>query len=282
MEQGTRSFMDFLSEVEDQEYLCRIEEQPLTGDDLKRMSLIAGMKDRTLAEKALAEELSLTDLIKSAITREASKANVEAMRAKTSSTVNRVTDRDTDVQKQLDELRTEMDIMRVRHIGKYSRRFKSTEPMAKKGSRNQPCARCNYHHNGRKCPAEGKTCNECGEEGHFARSQYCKTQFKRTSTTRRINEDASDSEDDRDQTQTVSRIDSYWPGVQEGVTRTRDMYYINPQKTEPRRKTKHVPINVGGKEMHLFCDTGSRFTIIPPHIFLLQLFILRTSVSFKS
>ena len=82
MEQGTRNFMEFLSEVEDQEYLCRIEEQPITGDDLKRISLIAGMRDRTLAEKALAEEHSLTEVIKAGITREASKANVEAMRSK--------------------------------------------------------------------------------------------------------------------------------------------------------------------------------------------------------
>ena len=46
--------------------------------------LIAGMKYRTLAEKALAEEYSLTDI--SGITREASRANVEAMRDQTQST----------------------------------------------------------------------------------------------------------------------------------------------------------------------------------------------------
>ena len=49
--------MDFLSEVEDQEYLCRTDEQRITGDDMKRLSLIAGMNDRTLAEKAIAEEI---------------------------------------------------------------------------------------------------------------------------------------------------------------------------------------------------------------------------------
>ena len=49
IEQGNRSFMDFLAVVEDQEYLCRTDEDRITGDDLKRISLIAGMKDRTLA-----------------------------------------------------------------------------------------------------------------------------------------------------------------------------------------------------------------------------------------
>ena len=82
MEQGSRNFMDFLAEVEDQEYICRVDERPITGDDLKRMSLIAGMKDRTLAEKAMAEEYSLADLVKAAITRESSRANADAMRAR--------------------------------------------------------------------------------------------------------------------------------------------------------------------------------------------------------
>ena len=38
MEQGSRSFMEFLSEVEDQEHLCRTEEKRITSDDLKRIS----------------------------------------------------------------------------------------------------------------------------------------------------------------------------------------------------------------------------------------------------
>ena len=51
MGQGSRNFMNFLAEVEDQEYICRVDERPTTGDDLKCMSLIVGMKDRPLAEK---------------------------------------------------------------------------------------------------------------------------------------------------------------------------------------------------------------------------------------
>ena len=76
IEQGTRNCMDFLSEIKDQECLCRIEEQPITGNDMKRISLIADMRDRTLAEKAL-EDCSLTDVIKAGITREAFKATVD-------------------------------------------------------------------------------------------------------------------------------------------------------------------------------------------------------------
>ena len=78
MEQDNRTFMEFLAEVEDQEYLCRTDELRLTGDDLKRMSLIAGMKDRTLAEKAIAEGYSLQQVIQAGVNRESSRANAEA------------------------------------------------------------------------------------------------------------------------------------------------------------------------------------------------------------
>ena len=64
LEQGTRNFIDFLSEVEHQEHLCRMEEIPLTSDDMQCISLIASMKDRTLAEKAIAEEYSLKQVIR--------------------------------------------------------------------------------------------------------------------------------------------------------------------------------------------------------------------------
>ena len=61
--------------MEDQEHLCRAEEK-ISSDDLKRMSLLAGLKDnRTLAEKALAEEYSLKQVIQAAVNRESSKAN---------------------------------------------------------------------------------------------------------------------------------------------------------------------------------------------------------------
>ena len=55
LEQGDRRFTEFLAEVEDQERLCCIEEG-LTEEDLKRMSLLKGHKDRNLAEKVITYE----------------------------------------------------------------------------------------------------------------------------------------------------------------------------------------------------------------------------------
>ena len=50
--------MDFLADMEDQVHLCHNWES-LTGEDMKRISLLRGLKDRTLAEKTLAEEYTL-------------------------------------------------------------------------------------------------------------------------------------------------------------------------------------------------------------------------------
>ena len=47
---------------------------------MKRISLLGGLKDLTLAEKALAKEYSLKQIIQAAVNRESSKTNDEALR----------------------------------------------------------------------------------------------------------------------------------------------------------------------------------------------------------
>ena len=56
MSQGDRSAMEFVGVTEDQARLCRGDVEPIKEEDLIRMALIGGMKDRGLAEKALAEK----------------------------------------------------------------------------------------------------------------------------------------------------------------------------------------------------------------------------------
>ena len=84
--------MDFLADVEDQEKLCRMDEEILIGDDLKRMAILSGMKDQALAEKAIAEEFDLQKLIQSAINRESSRSNLDAIQGKAVLTTNRMYD----------------------------------------------------------------------------------------------------------------------------------------------------------------------------------------------
>ena len=69
LEQRDRGFMEFLAEVEDQEKLCHMEEG-LMGEDLKRMSILGGLRDRNLAEKAVTEEYTLQQLTQAAINRD--------------------------------------------------------------------------------------------------------------------------------------------------------------------------------------------------------------------
>ena len=130
MEQGSRSFMDYLSEVEDQSQLCMTWE-PLTGDDLKRISLLAGIKDRSLAEKALAEEYTLKQVIQMAINRESSRANAEALRAKSALQVHRVEGEDMyqdgDLDAMINHLQARLEELQVRKLRqrvKYSGRWR--------------------------------------------------------------------------------------------------------------------------------------------------------------
>ena len=89
MEQGNRTFNEFLADIEDQTHLCHSWEK-LTPEDMKRISLLGGLKDRTLAEKAIAEEYDLKKIIQMAVNRENSKTNAEAMRSRPIGNVHRL------------------------------------------------------------------------------------------------------------------------------------------------------------------------------------------------
>ena len=226
MEQGTRSFMEYLSEVEDQTYLCQAEER-LTGEDLKRISILAGLKDRTLAEKALAEEYTLKTIIQAAINRESSKANAEGLRPRTDN-INRVEEgkerhkggkreaRINHLQAELEELDPELEVRKVRQSGKYSSRHKKGDTEDE-----EECPKCTYdkHLEGTRCPAERRTCNQCGEFGHFAYSKMCTMATKARKIKRVKEESSSYSEDSEEEERRyeVNRIrvrqGTQWPGT---------------------------------------------------------------------
>ena len=62
----------------------------LTGEDLKRMSLLRGFKDRSLVEKVITEEYMLQQLIQMAINRETFKSNTQEVQAKNAISINRL------------------------------------------------------------------------------------------------------------------------------------------------------------------------------------------------
>ena len=280
MEQGSRSFMDFLSEVEDQEHLCRTEEERITGNDLKRMSLLAGLKDRTLAEKALAEEYSLKQIIQAAVNRESSKANVEAMQARPSHNVHRVEDREQlyqggDLDAKINHLHAELaEVMKVRQSGKYSSRFRRED--GKEPGKEQ-CPRCTYQHGeGARCPAEGQECNNCGKLGHFDKSRMCTKNKKKAA--RRVKEvkeepettEDSGSEEEEEVCRIVRRSDTISRARHQSIrhiTKERSEGVRQGKAGPSRRCSRWVTITMGGKEVKLYCDTGSNLTIIPPDLY---------------
>ena len=179
IEQKDRNFNDFLSDVEDQEKLCQISTKPITTDSLKKMAILAGLKDRTLAEKAIGEGYSLTQLIQTAVSRETSRANVDAMQGlqKSSTSVYKLQDCEeidpgaAEVDARINLLRAkmeELEIYKIKQAGRYSQRFK---PTSQEPEEKQRCRKCTFSHRpDRRCPADGRNCDSCGQEGHFAKS----------------------------------------------------------------------------------------------------------------
>ena len=128
---------------------------------MQRMSLIAGMKDRTLAEKAIAEEYTLKQVIQAGLNRETSKANMEEMQARPHNTIHRVEEKlyqGGDLDARINYLQAELeDVMKIRKSGRYSGRTSSSQEEIK----GDKFRKCTYEHGKGRCPAEGRKCNIC-------------------------------------------------------------------------------------------------------------------------
>ena len=110
------------------------------------------------------------------------------------------------------------EVRRLKQVGKYSGRHKV------EGEKDQ-CPRCTYerHEAGQRCPAEERTCNACGEKGHFAAAKMCTKKNKKT--TRRVKEEpkdtSSESSSDTEVEQEVNRViqERVWPGTRASARR---------------------------------------------------------------
>merc|ERR1712015_202836 len=121
MPQGDKSITEFVAQVEDQAALCRVGEMAITEDDLKRLALIAGFKDRSLAEKCLGEEYDLRQVIATAVTRESSKANAEAVKVQEASSVKQINPEEGDWMEKLKKIQEDVGtVMKLQQKGKYS------------------------------------------------------------------------------------------------------------------------------------------------------------------
>ena len=299
IEQKDRHFTEFLSEVEDQEKLCQISTKPITSDSLRKMAILAGLKDRTLAEKAIGEGYSITQLIQAAISRETSRANVDAMQGlqKNSAPTYRVQEygeldpEAAEVDARINLLRAEMEeleVHKLRQAGKYSQRYK---PSSNESDEKQRCKKCTFtHRSDRRCPADGRSCDSCGQEGHFAKSPLCKKsgnaqsssnlkkkqqtgrQYKVENENTEASEEEEGEETDPGKHQPLYRLQAQnvgikWPGIRKDAETGSRTYKITTKRGNKMRKSKWVHIKVGGFRQKLFCDTGSKKTIITPSMY---------------
>ena len=227
-EQGSRGFMDFLADMEDQMHLCHSWET-LTGEDMKRISLLGGLKDRTLAEKALAEEYSLKQIIQAAVNRESSRANAEALRNRPTNWLEEVEGqyKGGSLEARMNHLQVEMEeVIKLRQVGKYSGRHKG------EGEKEQ-CPRCTYekHEAGQKCLVEERTCNTCGDRGHFGMSKMCRKKKKKAARLVKEEQKETTREDsDTEEEKEVNRVvrDQVWPGTS-GKARKRNVRHITEE-----------------------------------------------------
>ena len=116
--------------------------------------------------------------------------------------------------------------MKLRQVGKYSGRHRGEEEK-------EQCPRCTYekHEAGQRCPAEERTCNTCGDRGHFGMSKLCKKKKKKA--TRRVKEEREEttSEDsDMEEEKEVNRVvrDQVWPGMS-GKAKWRSVRHITEE-----------------------------------------------------
>lgn len=279
MRQQDDTWMAFISELEDAADLCQLDTKIFTRDDAIRVAALSGMKDRSLAEKALAEKYSLQTLISVGSTRETSKATAEAMAGKGVSTLKRIpklgdqstADRDLEdlSEDELDRKISALTVMKLKRSGKYSVRFKNKDK-DKEGRYDKvvKCNNCRTKHEEGRCPARGKECFTCEGSGHFSGAASCPE--TRKTTTKRVEEnqeltDPSDSEEE--DSRLVRRVDR-WPGVRPGAKTSTSKFIGKVNKAKPNPdQDRWVRLRLGGKRVTLFSDTGSKFTLIPPELY---------------
>jgi hypothetical protein len=239
--QGDKTVTEFLALVEDQAALCRVGEEAITEDDLKRLALIAGFRDRSLAEKCLGEEYDLRQVIATAITRESSKANAEAVKVQEAGTVKQVRREEEEMKETLEKLREDVQtVMKLQQRGKYSGLAKKT------------CPNCTFDHEKEgKCPAVGRECRRCGQEGHFSRSSLCKGRATKSSTTRRVEDDElqtnwEEANYSSGDDETVCRVEEEkrWPGVQ-ASSKTTHLRRVGTEKNRERDRWVNMQSSTG-------------------------------------
>ena len=244
--QGTRSWMDYIHELEKKAKVLDFARKPYTTEEAIKDAAIRGMADAKLSEKALAEDHDKETLVKQGQAREAGRQDVSSLRNKDSdnSTIKRVHNRDGWLE-EMDEGELE-DLMqtivkKINRAGKYSNRYKQQEGRDSDGD--VGCSRCLLPHApSEKCPAQGKDCQKCGKKNHFARA--CKTRLK-----------------------DIKRVTTEWTYLETRMLSSEKGTITIGQVTVSGSKDLRVPITIGLTIVTMFIDSGCDITILPPELY---------------
>ena len=227
--QGTRTWSDFLRDLEKKAKSLNFDKKPYTTDEAIKDAAIFGMNDISLREKALAEDPDLEKLSRWGQAREAGREDAHNL-DKTAhiKRIRHEIHQENMTQEEIDDMIESLQVMKLKKAGKYSNRHKGS------------CNRCNTNHQSGRCPANGKECFTCGGKNHFARAPVCPGK----KTVKRINSD-------------------YFTTLQRNNTPQEPSTPNAIRKvTSPADKWVHVKI--GGTQHTLFADTGNEHTIITP------------------
>ena len=77
------------------------------------------------------------------------------------------------------------------------------------------------------------------------------------------------SEEEEEAEQSLYRLETrkvkvHWPGIKKDAVSESRTYMINTGQERKKKRSKWVQVTVGGFRQRLFCDTGSKKTIITP------------------
>ena len=153
VQQGTKTFTQFAREVEELATQCQFDTVPYTKERAMKDAIIFGTSDDKLHKEALAKNVDLTTLTKTALGYELSQKSCSTMNT-TGEPIQRIDTPSTYTQEQVDQI-----VARIM-AGKYSSHVKDKE----KSTKPKKCPNCpSFYklHEPNRCPAKGKTCIVC-------------------------------------------------------------------------------------------------------------------------
>ena len=146
-QQGTRSWSDFIRDLERKAKTLNFEKKPYSTEEAIKDAAIFGMNDPALREKALAEDPDLEKLSRWGQAKEAGKEDAHNLSKGTIKRIQPDLVNDQMNPEEIDQMIQTLQVMKLKKAGRYSNRYKK-----------QQCNRCNSEHQPERCPANGKTC----------------------------------------------------------------------------------------------------------------------------